>query len=204
MSSTVPSISSIHTALKWQWCLFHGTFSSSTHSCGTGNSRYPYFMPQTASLGYLSLCTGNLWTRKFIRCTCSEEESTLEFGQWTQWVINSTLGPISANSILLPRTVKTSRSQQRMKISWPRLDNLNTKCKHNLTTTSIIKSPCKTRLFNSWRKVPCINLKSSKWFLRDTTSIPQTSWLTPITLSELSSQLTTIDEQIISTVFKQI
>ena len=193
MSSTVPYTWSTHTALKWRWCLSLGTFSSSTHSCGTGNSLCPYFTPQTVSLGCLYLYIGNPWIRRSIRCTFSEVENMLESGPWTQWVTDSTHGPISANSTSSPKTVKTLPCLQKTKISWRKLVNSSTRCKPNWTTTSITKSLCKTRWFNLWRKVLCTSRRSSRWFLRVTISILLTSWSTLTTPSGHSSQLTTTE-----------
>lgn len=173
-------------------CHSPGTFSSLIHLAGPGKWRFQFSTWWTASHGCQWHCIGRVSTRKSTRCTFWEEVNTSKSGPWTQWVINSTVGHMSVNSISWQKTEKISQFQM-MKISWLKPVNWNMRSKHSWSTMLIMLLLNRMRSFHSWKKELCINQKFSKWFSRATTLIHPTSLSILIIQSDALNQQTTTD-----------
>ena len=95
-SSTPPSTSSTLTACTTASCLYRGTSSSSTPSCGLGRSLAHSSTWPTLWRGCLMCSTGSRWIKRSTDFCCSEVANTSASGHRTPWVTGSTLGPPTA------------------------------------------------------------------------------------------------------------
>lgn len=192
-SKTQQFTSSTHTACTIASCHSVGTFSSSIHSCGLGNSQQVSSTLLTVWHGYHMLYTGSTLIRKSTDSFCWREASTAAYGLKTQWETSSTLGSQTVKCTCSPKIMRTSLNQLTTKSSWRRMDNLSTNCRCNLTIIWTTPSQSKTKSFTSWRRELCISQKFSRWLWRVTTSTAPTSPSTLRTTCASRSQTTTTD-----------